>query len=286
MKANQESQGGVNSLDSALLLSHPTVQKDDSNVSPVRAQTPTIQLSGPKPEPIQERARSATPSAGTFFRSATPTVAGFLAPPGQKQMEDKPGSIALRAIRSMCSLATMGSWAQRKSSSPPTEQEMAEDMRKAESEGERHKEKKKKDGTVKEKKKKDGTVKEKKKTKEDKDGSAREDPISTSAIRLPRMRGVRPPVLSTSMHQAQPILLLRLVQQVRSTQSHPLPRPTGFLSRTQAIRLWSYLPIGRHFVLCRSHPPILVSQPVHHSTAYSTAYNILRLASKSGRKYC
>ncbi len=264
MKANQESQGLVNSLDSALLLDHPIVQKDDSNVPPVRAQTPTIQLSGPEPEPIQERARSATPSAGTFFRSATPTVAGFLAPPGQKQMEDKPGSIALRAIRSMCSLATMGSWAQRKSSSPPTEQEMAEDMRKAESEGERHKEKKK-DGTVKEKKKKDGTVKEKKKTKEDKDGSAREDPISTSAIRLPRMRGVRPPVLSTSMHQAQPILLLRLVQQVRSTQSHPLPRPTGFLSRTQAVRLWSYLPIGRHLVLCRSHPPILVSQPVHLS---------------------
>jgi hypothetical protein len=29
-----------------------------------------------------------------FFRFATPTVSGFLAPPGQKQMEDKPASIA------------------------------------------------------------------------------------------------------------------------------------------------------------------------------------------------
>ncbi len=75
-----------------------------------------------------------------------PTVCGFLAPPGQKQMKDKPGTIALRAIRSMCSLATMGSWAQLKSSSPPTAQEMVEDTRKAKSEGERHKEKKKKEG--------------------------------------------------------------------------------------------------------------------------------------------
>jgi hypothetical protein len=47
----------------------------------------------------------------------------------------------------------MGSWAQLKSSSPPTAQEMVEDTRKAKSEGERHKEKKKKEGTVKEKKK-------------------------------------------------------------------------------------------------------------------------------------
>jgi len=177
LKANQESRGRVNSLDSALLLGHPTIQKDanvHSNIpQAVRAQTLTIQLSEPEPQPISERARSATPSAGMFFRSATPTVGDFLAPPGQKQMEDKPGSIALWAIRSMRSLATMGSWAQLKGSSPPTAQEMADEMKKAESEGERHKEKKKKkDGTAKEKKKKDGTVKEKKKSKEEKDGSA------------------------------------------------------------------------------------------------------------------
>lgn len=71
----------------------------------------------------------------------------------------------------MRSLAKMSSWAQLKSSTPPTAQEMAEEMRKTESEGEKLKEKKakkkKKSGTVKEKKKKDGTVKKKKKLKED-----------------------------------------------------------------------------------------------------------------------
>ena len=135
-----------------------------------------MQFSEPEPEPIPERARSATPSTGTFFRSATPTIGGFLAPPGQRPAEDKSGSLAVRAIRSMRSLAKIGGWAQVKGSSPPTAQEMAEEMRKAESEGEKQREKKKKDGTVKkkdgtvkEKTKKDGTVKEKKKAKEDKD---------------------------------------------------------------------------------------------------------------------
>ncbi len=67
------------------------------------------------------------------------------------QIEDKPGSIALRAICSIWLSATMDSWAQLKGSSPPTVQEMAEEMRKAESEGEKQKEKKKKkDGTVRE----------------------------------------------------------------------------------------------------------------------------------------
>jgi len=108
----------------------------------------------PEPEPIPERARSATPSAASFFRSTTPTIGGLLAPPGQKQTEDKPRSIALRTIRSMRSLARMGSWAQLKGSSPPTAQEMAEEMKKAEGEGERRKEKK-----------------EKKKTKEDGSGT-------------------------------------------------------------------------------------------------------------------
>jgi len=53
---------------------------------------------------------------------------------------------------------------------------MAEEMRKAESEGERYKEEKKKktDGTVKEKEKKDGTVKEKKKKKEGGKGRLRD----------------------------------------------------------------------------------------------------------------
>jgi hypothetical protein len=73
----------------------------------------------------------------------------------------------------MWSLATIGR-TQTKGSAPPTAQEMTEEMKKAEREGEsiRRRRKKKKDGTVKEKKKKEGTVKEKKKTKEEKDSSA------------------------------------------------------------------------------------------------------------------
>jgi len=102
LNTSQESRGRVNSLDSALLqvLGHPTVQSH-SRIPPVRTQTLIIQLSDPEPEPIPERARSATPAVGMFSRSATPTVGGLLAPPGQKQAEVKPGSIALRAIRSM-----------------------------------------------------------------------------------------------------------------------------------------------------------------------------------------
>ena len=54
----------------------------------------------------------------------------------------------------MWSLAAIGSWALLNVSSPPTAQEMAKEMTKPESEGERLKEKKKKDGAVKEEKKK------------------------------------------------------------------------------------------------------------------------------------
>lgn len=174
--SSKEYRGRFNSFDSGLLLGNSAATVDAnicSNAPNIRPQTPTFQFSEPEQDPIPERARSATPSAGTFFRSATPTIGGLLAPPSQKAMEDKPGSIALRAIRSMRSLARIGSWAQLKTSSHPTAQEIAEQMRKAESEGEKRKEKKekkKKDGTVKEKKKKDGTVKEKKK----KDGTVKE----------------------------------------------------------------------------------------------------------------
>jgi hypothetical protein len=79
----------------------------------------------------------------------------------------------------MRSLVTMGSSAQLKGSSHPTAQEIAEDMRKAESEVERHKEeKKKKDGTVKQKKKK--------KTKEDGSGMVRK-PLKGEKTQTPRI---------------------------------------------------------------------------------------------------
>ena len=118
-------------------------------------------------------ARSTT--APLLTRSATPTAGGLLAPPpaanaplGQGVEQ---GSIAVRAMRSMRSLARMGSWAQLKSMPAPTAMELKEEMeRELREETANEKKGKKKDGTVKEKKerKKGGTVKEKKVKKENK----------------------------------------------------------------------------------------------------------------------
>ncbi len=55
------------------------------------------------PSPAPTSSRSATP---------TPTLGGFLAPPNLASNAKEQGSIALRAIRSVRSLARMGSWVQ------------------------------------------------------------------------------------------------------------------------------------------------------------------------------
>lgn len=177
MKPSEESRGRFNSLDSGLLLGISS-KKNASVRSNKAPGAPAPHLSEPEPE----RARSATPTAGMFLRSATPTIGGLLAPPSQTQVEGKQGSIAIRAIRSMRSLARMGSWAQMKGTSHPTAQEMAEEMAKAESEGEKRKERKKeKDGTLKEKKKsKKGEDDEKKSKKRKKEkGKSQEDGSGT-----------------------------------------------------------------------------------------------------------
>ena len=69
----------------------------------VRA-TPTLQSSEP-------------PHEVTYSRAGTPTSGGLLAVPPKTNQ----GSIALRAIRSVRSLARMGSWAQLKNMPPPDE---------------------------------------------------------------------------------------------------------------------------------------------------------------------
>jgi serine/arginine repetitive matrix protein 2 len=177
LKPSEESRGRFNSLDSGLLLGMSS-KKNASLRSNKAPGAPAPHLSEPEPE----RARSATPTAGMFLRSATPTIGGLLAPPSQTQVDGKQGSIALRAIRSMRSLARMGSWAQMKGTSHPTAQEMAEEMANAESEGEKRKEKKKEnDGTLKEKKKsKKGEDEEKKSKKRKKEkGKSEEDGSGT-----------------------------------------------------------------------------------------------------------
>ena len=183
MKPSQESRGRFNSLD--LLLGNP---KTDTSVPsgnlPARSQTPNPPFSEIESTAIPERARSTTPTAGLFFRSATPTVGGLLAPPDHV---DEKGSIALRAIRSMRSLARMGSWAQ--SSSMPTAQELAEEMKMevGEREKKEHKKdkgkKREKDGTIKEKKSKKGEgqdgekIKKKKKKVEEEVGTVKKKTV-------------------------------------------------------------------------------------------------------------
>ena len=67
-----------NSLDSGLLLGSPTAKKDAgvrSNNPGIRTQTPSLRVTE---DP--EHARSATPSAGAFFRFAMPAFGSLLAP--------------------------------------------------------------------------------------------------------------------------------------------------------------------------------------------------------------
>jgi serine/arginine repetitive matrix protein 2 len=124
-----------------------------------------------------------------FFRSATPTIGGLLAPPGQKQMEE--GPIALCVIRSMRSLATIGSWAQLKGLVSSNSARNGGGNEEGESEGERLKEKKKKkDGMVKEKKKKEGTVKKKKKAKEDSDKKSQKEKNRSRTVKK-SIKGVK-----------------------------------------------------------------------------------------------
>ena len=62
---------------------------------------------------------SEPPQEVTYSRAGTPTAGGLLAVPGCGKTNQ--GSIALRAIRSVRSLARIGSWAQLKNMPPPDE---------------------------------------------------------------------------------------------------------------------------------------------------------------------
>ncbi|KAL1696581.1 hypothetical protein GGG16DRAFT_85014 [Schizophyllum commune] len=107
----QESRARFNSLDSGILLNSPATFAPPT---PFVAEHPaTARFKAPE----MQRAASG-PAVG--MRSATPTMGGFLAPPSADSMNTQfsgtnasnQGSVALRAIRSMKSLARIGSWAQ------------------------------------------------------------------------------------------------------------------------------------------------------------------------------
>lgn len=108
---SQEARGRFNSLDSGILL-------NPANMGPPQSSgrdTPTLQFSEPPRE---------DPSPITYSRAGTPTAGGLLAvpssnPTANNNNNNNQGSIALRAIRSVRSLARIGSWAQLKNMPPP-----------------------------------------------------------------------------------------------------------------------------------------------------------------------
>ncbi|TFK33165.1 hypothetical protein BDQ12DRAFT_448473 [Crucibulum laeve] len=96
--SDTQSRARFNSLDSGILLNTPI------NMGP-----PVPPKSSSPPEPV------------TYSRSATPTAGGLLAPPSSAGINSSAnqGSIALRAMRSVRSLARMSSWAQLKNMPAP-----------------------------------------------------------------------------------------------------------------------------------------------------------------------
>lgn len=103
----QEGRARFNSLDSGILLNSPATFAPPT---PFQAEHPAVA----RPHDMQR-----TASGPAMPRSATPTMNGLLAPPSADSATQQfgtnasnQGSVALRAIRSMKSLARIGSWAQ------------------------------------------------------------------------------------------------------------------------------------------------------------------------------
>ena len=116
----------------------------------------------------------------TYSRAGTPTAGGLLAaPPSHSGGNANQGSIALRAMRSVRSLARIGSWAQLKNMPPPDENEAPE--KKPTNEGKKKKKKEKtKGGDVKEEQgEEQGAEKEKEKKKKKKKSTKEKEKAQT-----------------------------------------------------------------------------------------------------------
>jgi serine/arginine repetitive matrix protein 2 len=106
-----------NSLDSTMMLNIPAAPPSTPYGTITAASVPPLSQ---EPEPSRSRpgtSRSGTPTALGTSRPATPSAGGFLAPPGadigaNAGPSSGSDSIALRAIRSVKSLARMGNWGQ------------------------------------------------------------------------------------------------------------------------------------------------------------------------------
>lgn len=186
LKLNQDSRTRFNSLDSGLLLNKPmnigiANTKASTASDPERTPRPSHFQRSSTPDSLKEACYSPSPAP----RPTTPasTLHGFLPPPippssGVREQ----GSIALRAIRSMRSLARVGNWAQ----SGATENGVKEVTVKEKKE-KKDKEKKERKKDRKEKENKDGTVhdkKDKKQRKEKKERREREKKEKEATLRV------------------------------------------------------------------------------------------------------
>ena len=163
-KVSQETRGRFNSLDSGILLNGWAPSSQGTVGS-----NPNLQFSEPpREEPV------------SYSRAGTPTAGGLLAAPSAHLGSNtNQGSIALRAMRSVRSLARIGSWAQLKNMPPPDKNEAPATVKeKKEKRGKKKKEKTKGEGVEEEK---GGEKKKKKSTKKDKAQTVR---LSSSSFEV------------------------------------------------------------------------------------------------------
>ncbi|KAF9065359.1 hypothetical protein BDP27DRAFT_1424922 [Rhodocollybia butyracea] len=161
-----QSRARFNSLDSGMLLTTAPTSLNTTDYNSRNTSSPLLHGVNPVNE---ER-----PPAGGYSRSATPTFGGLLAPPSQFDgIDSLPGnnnqnSIALRAMRSVRSMARIGSWAQLKNGTGPGDEVSQKEV-----------EKKGKDKVKAKSKDKDEPKKKTKKEKSEK----KEDKSKTQRIR-------------------------------------------------------------------------------------------------------
>jgi len=140
--------------------------------------------------------RAGTPTSFTYTRAGTPTAGGLLAPPVPEGLappsQNQGGSIAIRAMRSVRSLARIGSWAQLKHSDeaaagvgsvrvkPAKEKTKEKEVKEKEKETKESKKKKVK----KEKKDKENAVEGEEEGKKTKKKKEKDDKLKTGTFRL------------------------------------------------------------------------------------------------------
>jgi serine/arginine repetitive matrix protein 2 len=170
LKLASEARARFNSLDSGILLNSPPIIGPSQES--VRSEQ-TLQFSEPKSNKVSD------PPA-TRPRSATPTIGGLLAPPSNGLLAPpsnaNQGSIALRAIRSVRSLARIGNWNDKEAASVKKEKKDKTSKEGTIKEGKKKKEKKTKEEDV-----EGGEKKKKKKDKKDKTNTIRQSTSSFEA---------------------------------------------------------------------------------------------------------